>query len=1388
MAKTARLTGNIQGHAGQALTWTIYSDHGSVLTSPEEVKATLADGVTFTYDSGDAEQVFAPFMSSTAELNFIVDHDDEIAALVEMARGGEADTYLVVEQDSGWRWIGNLLPEDTEVEIVDGHTEIGLTFTDGLSLLKGMDFVVDSNDIFIRADETAGEPYQPGRTALGLVWVLLNKIPWMQEVSWPAGTVAIREAAGIGTDTTGLYRPNLPYMGINPSAFAKEKKQPRRGRSMPKPKGFVNCYDVLGDILETTGCRIAWDGEGWAVRSPLIADDFSTGVLQYEFTHADLLANGRGAIDGALGFAPWTFDLDPSYAMQTGATRRFTQKFSGARAIHTEAGSNQLFNKFDDVKYVSADRLENKSNLKDSDPLVEFEAESDITLRTQGYFDLKGGIDAKNASGHKPCAVIKLKLGTTSHSSDPYLLSSEMLIQGYDTTITGPAAASSMRPWANATLPDAEWIRESEKGADAFDAPGILYIPLTWEGESFNPNAPSIDQGADGIFYGGLHTALKSGETNVLKYDKWGQLHFDVTLPTIVTPGVSLEGYEIEFGLAFFGAGEFPVNSNKSPEILNTVTGATTGAGTAEEELFEEYIEKFVFHKGRLFKGDGTGDADRIYFEETPNGSVDSFEFADVRIASGTQAGLPAVGPKFINRNKNLWSAGTEDWGFDIGWIPYSGSVTSHSASQENLEVLADEWLRNNASGVEVISADFAPTYEAYSGMPTGAELFSTKCATPGTFDTYYLPTRMTWSSISGISLEAVELLRDSTATVVPGLRNEEEEPDNVKPFVKAINDGLAGKNKSTADTQDEVVTARTKGATTFASLDERLSSFDLTDMSDVSSNVSTATTGQTLVHDGAEFDVRRLKLEDLAEAQSAFDNALLQYNSTSGDWEMQSPQSALGSAVALFDLSDVDGAALPGLNKLLVGDGNKWITIDRSSLQGASEIGLMNDVTIPSAGSRTSGSLLTWNGSTNYEETTAEDFRRETQIGDLAGFEFAGSPGSGDTIEWDGSEWTFTANGSGGGGGASVLDDLTDVDTSGVVAYGMLMRNQDNDAWIDVTTSTVAGRIDLEELANITGTPTSGKILKYDGFDWAVSDESQPTLDEVLASGNTSTAELTTDKHTVTDGTNTITIEPNVTGKAEVTIENAGTGASTFELISGGNVFVTGSPGASGTFNFNKKDHLGDYRSMLRAENSTNVTALVNRSANGTTEIRANNSSAGVAGEVVVAQAHATNGLTIMGAYTMPTADGADGFDFYDGSEKSSLGTSGLWNQYKKMSHRLEAGTYDLTTLVDVSVSTSTNGASHDSQYAGEDVEVYLYKVKRNGAGGNVTLTQVGTTAFNTQHSSDTAVGTETTLTDTGVTMDGEERLMVVLKGTVNISSNRYVHWAYDIHAEKTA
>lgn len=145
-------------------------------------------------------------------------------------------------------------------------------------------------------------------------------------------------------------------------------------------------------------------------------------------------------------------------------------------------------------------------------------------------------------------------------------------------------------------------------------------------------------------------------------------------------------------------------------------------------------------------------------------------------------------------------------------------------------------------------------------------------------------------------------------------------------------------------------------------------------------------------------------------------------------------------------------------------------------------------------------------------------------------------------------------------------------------------------------------------------------------------------------------------------------------------------------------------------------------------------------------------------------------------------------GFEFYDNNELSSLSTSSAWNRYKKMSHRLPAGTYDLDFSVDISITGNTAGSTHEGDYEGEDIEVYFYKVDKSGSVGNAALTQIGVTQYNTQDSDDTANSSVTNYSVSGETFDGTERIMVVLKGTVSLTATSYAHWTYDIQAEKTA
>lgn len=242
---------------------------------------------------------------------------------------------------------------------------------------------------------------------------------------------------------------------------------------------------------------------------------------------------------------------------------------------------------------------------------------------------------------------------------------------------------------------------------------------------------------------------------------------------------------------------------------------------------------------------------------------------------------------------------------------------------------------------------------------------------------------------------------------------------------------------------------------------------------------------GQVLVYDivSGDFlpaDIPNPNVADLGDVTGTpSSGSHLRYNGTA--WEFITAQ-ALVSGASVQDLSDV-GTGTPVLNDVLKWDGSKWDHLPEAG--GVSEIGALDDVSIPSGASRTSGSLLTWNGTSDYVETTSGSFRRATKVEDLNGFDFAGLPGTGDTIVWDGTEWGFAANAT-GTGGSSTLSGLTDTDITSADAYDILMVSPAGD-WIDATPATVAGQvgpqIDLGDLGDVSVVGiTTGQLVKWSG------------------------------------------------------------------------------------------------------------------------------------------------------------------------------------------------------------------------------------------------------------------------------------------------------------------
>ena len=104
-----------------------------------------------------------------------------------------------------------------------------------------------------------------------------------------------------------------------------------------------------------------------------------------------------------------------------------------------------------------------------------------------------------------------------------------------------------------------------------------------------------------------------------------------------------------------------------------------------------------------------------------------------------------------------------------------------------------------------------------------------------------------------------------------------------------------------------------------------------------------------------------------------------------------------------------------------------------------------------------------------------------------------------------------------GGGGGATDLNDLADVVITGTPTSGQVLKYNGTN-WVNGTDSTGGGGGALDDLTDvvITGTPTSGQVLKYNGTNWVNGTDSTgggggalDDLTDVAITGTPSTGEV---------------------------------------------------------------------------------------------------------------------------------------------------------------------------------------------------------------------------------------------------------------------------------------
>jgi hypothetical protein len=212
----------------------------------------------------------------------------------------------------------------------------------------------------------------------------------------------------------------------------------------------------------------------------------------------------------------------------------------------------------------------------------------------------------------------------------------------------------------------------------------------------------------------------------------------------------------------------------------------------------------------------------------------------------------------------------------------------------------------------------------------------------------------------------------------------------------------------------------------------------------------------------------------------------------TSAEWTSANP--ALGSGEPGIETNT---------GKIKVGDGTTlWNALPYAAGLESLRLQDLSDVagTAPST-----GQVLKWNGSAwapaadatggGADGNTTYTISAETATGGV-NLRLTGSDSSADNVKLTaGSNVTLTRTSAdeitiaatGTGGGASNLDDLGDVVITGTPSNGQVLKYNGTN-WVNGTDSTGGGGATaLDGLTDviITGTPTTGQVLKYDGTNW---------------------------------------------------------------------------------------------------------------------------------------------------------------------------------------------------------------------------------------------------------------------------------------------------------------
>jgi hypothetical protein len=188
-----------------------------------------------------SDDPFDPILASTFRI--VVDVTDFTGTLPDFTGTDDRQFWVKLYNGSYYVWQGFVINDTISIPFVSGRTFLSIPCTDGLAMLKNIPYVPSNADINVAEDLST------------TITNCLNKIvlPDGYYVNYCCGIYA----TGLSTSASVFkqtYYPTRNWM----------KESPRPSQTGTPISPFLNCYDVLSNIVFSFGCQLFQSyGQWW---------------------------------------------------------------------------------------------------------------------------------------------------------------------------------------------------------------------------------------------------------------------------------------------------------------------------------------------------------------------------------------------------------------------------------------------------------------------------------------------------------------------------------------------------------------------------------------------------------------------------------------------------------------------------------------------------------------------------------------------------------------------------------------------------------------------------------------------------------------------------------------------------------------------------------------------------------------------------------------------------------------------------------------------------------------------------------------------------------------------------------------------------------------------